>query len=55
MSRGTQGHNQSLNSFAYGTGTLLGSPFQGLSARVGVSYSVPGLDQAAMPYNPLEA
>ena len=55
MSRGTQGHNQSLNTFAYGTITFLSSPFQGLLARVKVSYSVPDLDQAATPYNPLKA
>ncbi len=55
VSRGTQGHNQSLPPFTYRTVTFYGCPFQGPSARVKVYHSVPDLDQAVMPYNPLKA
>jgi hypothetical protein len=48
-------NDQSLSPFAYRTVTSYGGPFQEPSARGGVSYSVPVLDQAIMPYNPLKA
>ena len=46
---------RALLPFAYRTLTFFGCPFQEPLARGKVCHSVPVLDQAAMPYNPLMA
>ena len=54
VSRGTQGHGQSLVPFAYRTITFYGCPFQGPSARGKVGNSAPVLDQACHALQPPE-